>query len=137
MEQLNKGTLLASINPNMKLTKDFIRRIYGYGVTDASFPDKAVAALENAGCSKARQYYESWVNEYEIARNAELKETAHWYRQECDKEWAKKQRGGEERRKQEIQSLTRGELTELCQKLLREGVIERPEQFATAVLHAR
>ena len=39
MEQLNKETLLASIKPDMVLTKQFIKRIYGYGVTDASFPD--------------------------------------------------------------------------------------------------
>ena len=40
MEQLNKETLLASIKPNMRFMKNFIKRIYGYGMTDASFPDK-------------------------------------------------------------------------------------------------
>ena len=83
MEQLNKETFLASIKPDMKrLTKDFLKKIYGYGVTDASFPDKAIAALEKVGCSNARQYYTDWVNEYETARDAELKEVAHWYRKE-------------------------------------------------------
>lgn len=87
----SKEELLASIKPDMILTKRFIKRIYGYGVTDASFPDRAIAALEAAGCSKARQYYESWVNEYEAAYNAELKEAAHWYRLECEKELKKRQ----------------------------------------------
>jgi hypothetical protein len=112
----SKDELLASIKPDMVLTKQFIKRIYGYGVTDASFPDKAITALEVAGCSKARAYYEDWVNEYERSR---------------------KQEEGEERRRQKIQSLTREELTELCQKLLQEGVIEKPEQFATAVLQGK
>lgn len=94
----SKEELLASIRPDMRLTKSFIKKIYGYGVTDASFPDKAIAALEAAGCSKARQYYESWVNEYEAAYNAELKEAAHWYAAECEKEWNKKQKEGEEKR---------------------------------------
>lgn len=76
----SKEELLASIKPDMVLTKQFIKRIYGYGVTDASFPDKAITALEVAGCSKARAYYEDWVNEYERSR---------------------KQEEGEERRKQE------------------------------------
>lgn len=98
----SKEELLASIKPDMVLTKRFIKRIYGYGVTDASFPDRAIAALEAAGCSKARQYYESWVNEYEAAHNAELKEVAHWYRLECEREWKKGQKEGEERRKQNI-----------------------------------
>lgn len=137
MEQLNKETLLASIKPNMRLTKSFIKRIYGYGVTDASFPDKAIAELEKVGCSRARQYYESWVNEYETTRDAELKEVAHWYATECEREWKKRQEEGDERRTQNIQSLTKEELTELCQKLLQEGVIEKPEQFATAVLQGK
>ena len=95
MEQMNKEMLLASIKPGMKrLTKDFFKRIYGYGVTDASFPDKAIAALEKVGCSKARQYYESWVNEYETTRDAELKEVAHWYATECEREWKKRQEEG-------------------------------------------
>lgn len=99
MEQLNKETLLASINSRMRLTKDFIKRIYGYSVTDTSFPDRAIAALEVVGCSKARQYYESWVNEFEAVHSAELKEAAHWYRLECEREWAEKQKEGEERRR--------------------------------------
>ena len=105
VEQLNKKTLLASIKPGMKrLTKDFLKRIYGYGVTDASFPDKAITALENAECSKARAYYENWVNEYEAARDAELKKAAHWFRRECETKWERKQEEGEERRKRRTQS---------------------------------
>lgn len=95
----SKEELLASIKPDMRLTKRFIKRIYGYGVTDVSFPDKAIATLEAAGYSKARQYYESWASEYETAHNAELKEAAHWCRLECEREWAEKQKEGEERRK--------------------------------------
>ena len=97
----SKEELLASIKPDMRLTKSFIKKIYGYGVTDASFPDKAIAALEAAGCSKARAYYESWVNEYEAAHSAELKEVAQWYRLECEKQWEKMRKEGEERRKKQ------------------------------------
>jgi len=60
----SKEELLTSIKPDMRLTKSFIKRIYGYGVTDASFPDKAIAALEAVGCSKARTYYEKKVRNY-------------------------------------------------------------------------
>ena len=91
----SKEELLASIKPDMVLTKRFIKRIYGYDVADASFPDRAIAALEAAGCFKARQYYESWVSEYEAAHNAELKEVAHWYRLECEKQWEKRRKEGE------------------------------------------
>lgn len=91
----SKEGLLSSIQPNMKLTKDFFKRVYGYGVTDESFPDKAIAALEAAGCSKARVYYESWVNEYEAAYQAEIKPVAAWFRRECEKQWEKRRKEGE------------------------------------------
>ncbi len=84
----SKEELLASIKPDMRLTKSFIKRIYGYGVTDASFPDKAITALEAAGCSKARQYYKDWVKEYEMAYDTELTRTLDKF-----------QIGDEERRK--------------------------------------
>lgn len=79
----------------MRLTKSFIKRIYGYGVTDNDFPDKAIAALEEAGCSRARQYYEDWVTEYETARDAESKEVAEWYKKEYEKQYEKRQKGSE------------------------------------------
>ena len=96
----SKEGLLSSIQPNVKLTKDFIKRIYGYEISYPGFSEQAIAALEAAGCSKARQYYENWVAEYEAAYNAEMKEVAHWYRLECEKEWEKKQKGSEEQRTQ-------------------------------------
>ncbi|GEM_PF-1021101 len=105
----SKDELLASIRPNMHLTKDFIKRIYGYESSYSGFAEQAIAALEVAGCSKARQYYTDWINEYETVRNLELKEVAHWYRLECEREWARKQIGGEEKRTEdvEIELLTR------------------------------
>lgn len=97
----SKEELLNSIWPDMKLTKDFFKRIYGYELSFPGFSDRAITALESVGCSKARQYYTDLVNEYETARNAELKEVAHRYRMEGEKEWKKRQKEGEERRKEQ------------------------------------
>lgn len=130
----SRQQLLDSIHPGMTLTKSFFKSIYAKEITWPGFADEAIEALEAAGCSRARSYYEGWVNEYETARDAELKEGAHWYRMECEKEWKNKQKGSEERRKQEIRSMTREELTKLCQKLLQKGIITKPDQFAMAVL---
>ena len=89
-----KEELLSNINPDMKLTKDFFKRIYGYEISFPGFAEQAIIALEAAGCSHAREYYISWVSEYETKRNAELREVAHWYRLQCEKEWEKRLRGG-------------------------------------------
>ena len=119
-----------AINPNMRLTKNFFRDIYAVGINDPSFPGRAIKALEGAGYSRAQKYYDDWVTQYETEREAMLDRVAHWYAEECGKE--RERRTRESRRAR--QSLTKGELTELCQKLLQEGVIKTPEQFATAVL---
>ncbi len=131
----SKEELLSGIRPDMRLTKNLFKRTYGYGITDPLFPGKVIAALEAAGCSRARQYYETWVSEYEAAHGAELKSTAIWLKKEYEKEWEKRQRGGEQERA--IQNLTKSELTELCQRLLQEGIITEPEQFAMAVRQGR
>lgn len=130
----NRKQLLDSIQPGMKLDRLFFLKVYGYEISFPGFADEAIKALEDAGCSKAREYYEMAVGEYQAKQDEELKRAAAWYRGECEKEWKKNQKEGEERRKQEIQSLTREELTELCQTLLKERIITSPEQFAMAVL---
>lgn len=127
----SKEGLLASIKPDMRLTKDFFKKAYGYSITDVSFRDKVIVALETAGCSKARRYFEEWVSEYEVSHNAEMKRVAIWFGKECEKEWLGRQREGEEERS--VRNLTKSELTELCQRLLQEEIITEPEQFAMAV----
>lgn len=99
----SKESLLDSIVPDMRLTKDFFKRVYGYEVSYPGFSEQAIEALEAAGCSKARQYYEDLVGEYEAARDAELKEVARRYRLECELGWEKKKRkeGAEQRKQRE------------------------------------
>ncbi len=113
----SKEELLASVQPDMRLTWDFFKRIYGYEISFPGFADEAIALLEAAGCSKARRYYEGWVNEYEIAHNAELKDIAAWYRMECEKEWKE----GEEKRKQwkkgSLQQMSSKDLIALLENL--------------------
>ncbi len=98
----NRESLLALIQPGMKLTKEFLKRIYAFEISYPGFSEEAITALEGIGCVRAREHYTSWVKEYESKRDAELKEVAHWYRLECEKEWEKKVKEGEVRRRQEI-----------------------------------
>lgn len=76
---MQDNELLAAINPNMRLTRRFLRDIYAAGMSNPDFPDKAISALEEAGCSKAREYYETWVNGYESEREDMLRRVGHWY----------------------------------------------------------
>lgn len=97
---MGKEELLASIKPDMILKKDFIKKIYGFEISYPGFSERAITALEAAGCSKARQYYEEWVRAYEAAYHAELKVVANWY----GRELKKRQKEGEKRRRDKQKS---------------------------------
>jgi hypothetical protein len=120
----SREELLAGIRPGMRLTKGFIRSIYSNEISCPGFAEQAIAALEQAGCSRARQYYNDWVTEYEAAYKAEIRPVAHWYRLECEKRWKKKQEEGEEKRKQKE--------TEHLQQMSNKGLIVLLENLTGA-----
>lgn len=71
--------LLESIHPGMRLDRRFFLKIYGYEYTRPGFAEQVIAALEAAGCSHARQYYDDWVTAYETEHNAMMRNVAEWY----------------------------------------------------------
>lgn len=104
----NKDELLKSIDPGMKLDKAFFLKVYGYELSYLGFSETAIKALEDAGCSKARSYYNQIVVEYESdeKRNNGLKEAAEWLRKEIDRKYENmvkeyERKDGKEPRKQE------------------------------------
>lgn len=113
--------LLQSIQPGMKLTKSFFLRVYGYEITWPGFAELAISRLNVAGCGNAKQYYEAVVSEYEERQRAELRTVSKWFAQECEKEWKKREKGGEARRKQEIETnlhqMNNASLIALCANL--------------------
>lgn len=131
----SREELFQSIHQDMKLDKAFFLKIYGYEISFPGFMDIAIKALEDAGCSRAMEYYEQITTEYEEKKNEELREVAEWYQKQLDEKLERKvknfeRKEGDKSRKQEtIQNLTRDELTELCKRLLQEGIITSPEQF--------
>ena len=93
----SKQELLDSIQPGMKLTKNFFMRIYGYELTYPGYAAQALAELERIGCSRAREYYQRFVGEYEKEHDETMKNVAAWYiKQETkkrgsDSAWAMQQ----------------------------------------------
>ena len=87
----SKEELLSSIRPDMKLTWNFFKRIYGYSLYEPKFAEQALTALEAAGCSRARDYFRAWVSKYEAERDTEMKKVAAWYAEECKRQWEKRQ----------------------------------------------
>ena len=90
----SREELIQSIHPQMKLGNAFFLRIYGYEISFPGFADEAIKALNDAGCSRAREYYDKTVSEYKQKHDEEMKEVAAWYRKECEKEWQKRMKEG-------------------------------------------
>lgn len=113
--------LLQSIHPGMKPAHALFLKIYGFEISFQGFSDTAIKVLERTGCSKARQYYDSIVGEYENEYQQQVKEVGEWYLKECEKKWQNRQMGGEEKRKwrimQDLHQKSDRELLSLLQTL--------------------
>lgn len=88
---VSREELLNSIQSGMKLTKNFFMKIYGYELTWPGFAEQALTDLEHVGCSKAREYYYRFVDEYEKSHQAEIKNVAAWYRKQVDDEFERRE----------------------------------------------
>lgn len=66
LEQLTatREDLMESLKPGMILRKSTFRKILGYEITTSGFADEAIKKLEDAGCSRAREYYTAAYTEY-------------------------------------------------------------------------
>jgi len=97
----SKEQLLSSIQPGMKLDKSFFLRIYGYEISFPGFKEEAISKLERAGCSQAKEYYDTMVSDYQTEYDKALKPVTKWYKEQCQKEFDKrvkkfKQKEGEQ-----------------------------------------
>ena len=72
-------------------------RVYGYELTWPGFAEIALSELEQAGCGKARAYYQQFVDEYEKKHDEEMKGVAEWYAEQDfkkkgdDRTWKRQQ----------------------------------------------
>lgn len=123
MDNPTKEKLLASIQPGMKLNRDFFLKIYGYNIGTPGFKDIAIKVLEDVGCSKAEDYYMSIAERYEQEKDEQLKAVAKWLREKIDSDFEnqiKKYEGSEkirirEKRTQDLLQKSDRELLNLLQ----------------------
>lgn len=114
----SKEQLLQSIGPEMKLTKGFFRKIYGYEISYPGFKETAIRTLEEAGCMKARFYYDEIIGEYKRQRDEEIRPVAAEYLKECNRKWEQKEKEGETQRS--LQEMDSRELLMLLKNLTSE-----------------
>lgn len=95
---VSKERLLQSIGPGMNLTRGFFRKIYGYEISYPGFKETAIRALEEAGCMKARAYYNEIIGEYQRQQDEAIRPVAAEYLKECNRKWEQKEGEGERKR---------------------------------------
>ena len=103
----SREELLQSINPDMKLTWDFFKKIYGYEISFPGFAEVALKALEDAGSTHSRQHYEKFVNDYEQKKQEELYPVAVEYVKKLERQWEKKEKKAGEEKEWELNNTTR------------------------------
>lgn len=128
---------LAAISPDMRLTQDFFKKIYGFELSFHGYAETALTTLEAAGCHNARKYYKQWTESYESEQKKVLHNTAIWLGQQYDKHIKNEQKEGTESRRTQqtkLRSLSTQELEQLYNKLLKQGTITTPNQFAELII---
>ena len=115
----SREELLQSIKPDMKLTWDFFKKIYGYEISFPGFAEVALKALEDAGSTHSRQHYEKFVNDYEQKKQEELYPVAVEYMKKLEAQWERERIRGEKlsEKKKSLQNLSDSELLTLLQNL--------------------
>lgn len=114
--------LLASIKPGMKLDRAFFLKVYGFTITEPGFSDIVIKILNDAGCSRAEEYYHTTVEEYEKQWREQIKPVAQKWSKFWNEEFKKKvkeheRKEGEELRKRRTQDLLQKSDRELLRLL--------------------
>ena len=117
----SRQELLNSIQPNMKLKKNFFMRIYGYEITWPGFAEQALIELERVGCSKAREYYQRFISKYKQEHNEMIKRVAEWYRKQCLEQYKNRKRKEVRNCKEELTKMSNNELLMFLENLVKEG----------------
>ena len=98
----SKETLLSSLSIGMKLYKSTFKKIFAYDMTTPGFAEDVITRLEILGCSKAKEYYNSVVKEWQQEHDEMMKNVAEWYSKqnyerkavgECKEKEKQKKRG--------------------------------------------
>ena len=111
----SKEQLLENIGPGMNLTKGYFRKIYGYEISYPGFKETAIRTLEEAGCTKARAYYDEIIGEYQKQQDEAIRPVAEEYAKECNRKWKQREKEGETKRS--LQEMDSRELLTLLKNL--------------------
>lgn len=116
--------LLNEIQPGMRLTRAFFKKVLGFEMTWTGCADEMLSRLEELGCSRAREYYETVRSEWKQRHEQQMKNVAAWYvKQNFDRREVRESRKRQEveQLKADLQQRSDKELLILLQRLRKSG----------------
>ena len=120
----SKETLLSSLSIVMKLYKSTFKKIFAYDMTTPGFAEDVITRLEILGCSKAKEYYNSVVKEWQHEHDEMMKNVAEWYsKQDYERKVVDQSRKLQEAEQQERQKqllMRRSQLLRKKKELLKQ-----------------
>lgn len=119
--QISKDMLLKSIDPEMRLTESFFKRIYAYELTYPGFAEEAVKRLEDAGSTKSRGYYEQFSRKYRQQEEETLKNVGKWYVQQLKKQQEDAERKEVIKWEKNVKKMSQSELLNLLENFKSAG----------------
>lgn len=121
-QSINKEALLDQMHTGMHLYRSTFKKIYGYELSYPGFAEQAISRLEDLGCKKARDYYETVRAEIDEQYAQEMTKAGAWYRRQCEKEREELQRKAviEPRKDQEAEQVELLGLLETKRQILKE-----------------
>lgn len=103
-QSINKEALLDQMHTGMHLYRSTFKKIYGYELSYPGFAEQAISRLEDLGCKKARDYYETVRAEIDEQYAQEMTKAGAWYADECKRHQEKEQKGGRRERARQQQT---------------------------------
>lgn len=116
-----RSKLLNEMSPNMHLSKGYFKKILGLDITTPGFAEDALTRLEILGCSRAREYYEAVKGEWQQEHDAQMKSTAHWYKEQCENEFERRKRKAVRESREELKKMSNSELLTYLENLIAEA----------------
>lgn len=116
--------LLNEIQPGMRLTRAFFKKVLGFEMTWPGCADEMLSRLEELGCSRAREYYETVRAEWKQRHEQQMKNVAAWYlKQNFNRREVRhtRKRQEVEQLKADLQQRSDKELLILLQRLRKSG----------------
>ena len=125
--ETGREPFLAALSPGMRLFKSTFKKILGYEMTWPGFAEEALSRLEEMGCTRAREYYETVRSECQQEHDRMKKSVAEWYSGETERKVVRESRTEKEAEQLKeqlragLQQKSDRELLTLLQRLRQNG----------------